>query len=108
MQTFATRGNKKIHTLWCQTKARTALLEDGFSEDEAYIAVEPPVDFLDKIMVDEESDYPSDDENNPFKLKECRIRLHRMTYIELGLRRGFQTFFVGRNSCGQVTHRPIR
>jgi len=77
------------------------------SEEEAYIAVEPPLEFIDKL-VDEESDCSSDDETNPFKLKECRIRLQKMTYIELGLKRGFQSFFVGKNSCGQVTHRPIR
>jgi len=36
-----------VHTLRCQTKARAGLLEDGMSEEEAYLAVEPPLTLLD-------------------------------------------------------------
>ncbi len=36
-----------MHTLRCQTKGRAGLLEDGMSEEEAYLAVEPPLTLLD-------------------------------------------------------------
>jgi len=66
--------------LRCQTKARTGLLEDGMSEEEAYLAVEPPL-----ALADEDTD-PSDHEaidGNPYNLKECYVLLQRIPLVDL-------------------------
>ena len=79
IQTFKHKSNQRVHTRLCQTKARTGLLEDGMSEEEAYLAVEPPL-----TMLDDDSD-PTDHEaiENPFILKECYVLLRRMPLVEL-------------------------
>ena len=49
------------------------------SEEEAYLAVEPPL-----TMLDDDTD-PSDHKaiENPFNLKECYVLLRRMPLVEL-------------------------
>ena len=61
--------------LRCQTKARAGILKDGMNEEEALIAVDPPL-----TLADEDTD-PSDHkalDRNPYNLKECYVLLQRI------------------------------
>jgi len=82
-----------IHTYKCKVRARAALIEDGMSEEEAHLAVEPPL----KDGVEDESGFSDDDDdenNNPFKLKKCSIRLQKLWYIEQAIELGCSTVWI--------------
>jgi len=67
------------------------LMEDGMTEEEAILAVaEPPTKTGDEV---DDSD-SNNNENNPFLLKKCSIRIKKVSYIEQALKAGCQTILV--------------
>ena len=79
-QIFVWNSERRKHLPKCQLKARTALMADGMTEEEALLAVEPPL----KVTIDESVDEvdENDDGRNPFKLKRCTIPIQKVSYIE--------------------------
>ena len=61
------------------------------SEEEALLAVEPPVQLTDEEINDSDS---NNEAVNPFNLKKCYVRLKRKGYIEEALKRGCTTFII--------------
>ena len=90
----------------CKLKARTALIEDGMSEEEALLAVEPPsLNITESADERDDVDLSDDDvNNNPFKLKKCSIRIRKLWYIEQAMELGCKSVWIppkgsNRNSC---------
>ena len=80
-QTFISKKYQRKHTPRCQTKARIGLLEDGMSEEEALLAVQPPLmtsaDEIGSANLDNEATIKT------YKLKKCFVRLQRMHLVDL-------------------------
>lgn len=66
------------------------------TEEEALLAVEPPL----KVTNDESTDEAdeNDDGRNPFKLKKCTIPIQKVSYIERAVKEGCWTILVTRDS----------
>ncbi len=80
------------------------------SEEEAILAVEPPLKKADETIDEEIDDSDSSDEanNSPLNLKKCYVNLRRKMYLEKGLERGFTTFLLQKNNRGlSNTPKPI-
>ena len=98
-KTTARKKDQRLHTIRCQIKARTALVKDGMSEEEALIAVEPPLKAQDESLI--EGNVGSDNEtNNHFKLRKCYIRIQRLNYLEQALKKCCQTLLMKRDRSG--------
>ncbi len=86
----------------------SALVEDGMSEEEALLAVEPPLKTAEKVIDEETEDSDSSDEaNNPLNLKKCYVKLKRKVYLEKAFERGCTTFLVQKKNCGSSRPKPI-
>jgi len=84
-----------MYIIRCQIKAQTALVQDGMSEEEALIAVEPPLKAQDESLI--EGNIDSDNEaNDHFKLRKCYIRIRKLSYLE----KGCQTLLMKRDRSG--------
>ncbi len=80
------------------------------SEEEALLAVEPPLKEADETIEEEidDSDSGDEDNNNPMNLKKSYVNLRRKMYLEKALERGFTTFLVQKNSRGSYKRpKPI-
>jgi len=76
------------------------LIEDGMTEEEALLAVEPQFD--DQVH---KNDFIAD-KNNPFKLKKCSIRLRKLAYIELALDLGCKTIWIPPKDSNRNIYKP--
>ena len=102
----------------CQLKARTALLEDGMNEEEALLAVEPPVGNNTNQFNAVDGEHKnkkrfSEDRNNPYELKRCSIRLRKLWYIEKAVDFGCTTIWMppkssnGNKIGSKCTPKPV-
>ena len=67
-------------------------MEDGMSEEEALLAVQPPI-LKNNIDIMNESN-----SNNLLKLKNCFVRIQRLPYIELAVKKGCSTLLMTPNN----------
>ncbi len=80
-------------------------MEDGMSEEEALLAVEPPLT-LSAHDVGEEDGSSDDENNNPFKLKKCTIHLRKFWYIEQAIQLGCTSVWMPPKGCNRNIYKP--
>ena len=75
------------------------------SEEEAFIAVEPPL----QVVHEEINNFDNNDDEtmNRFNLKKCYVRLQREVYVEQSLEKGCTTFLIQKENSGWSRPKPI-
>lgn len=100
LQVFLRKKSIKEHIRICQVKARLSLIEDGMNEEEAALAVEPPlngVENSDGITENILDSSMEDEASSTMKLKKFSIRLKRFWYIELAVEKGCRAVLMPKN-----------
>ena len=81
-------------------------MDDGMSEEEALLAVEPPLTLLSIDDVGEEDSSSDNENNNPFKLKKCTIPLRKLWYIEQAIKLGCPTVWIPPKGSNRNLYKP--
>jgi len=81
-------------------------MDDGMSEEEALLAVEPPLTLSGDYELEEDENSSDDENNNPFKLKKCTIHLRKLWYIEQAIKLGCPTVWIPPKGSNRNLYKP--